>query len=83
LLEETLAARNGGRIDAKDVPVAIEKRAAAAVADEETEIVAESSGTYSYEDDVRDLELVLGVGEKAGQQQDGFARYGDPGVLQQ
>jgi len=83
LLEETFAASDGGGIDAKDAAVAIEKGAAAAVADKKAEIVPESGGAHSYEDDVGDLELVLRIGEKAGQQQDGFTRHGDAGVLQQ
>src|SRR5581483_2035427 len=72
--EQSFAARNRMRAYMQNFAVAREKAPSTIVADEESDVVAESSRTNADEDDVRQIETVLGIRKETRKQQHRFAR---------
>ena len=82
LREKILAASDGLGLDAKDVLIAVEQWAAAAIADREAQVVSERSCAHADHDDVRKLQFLTRVGKEAGEQKDRFSRHGDTGIFE-
>ena len=62
--------------------IAIEKSLAATVADEISQVVAQRGRAHAHDDDVGQAQLIARVGQKTGQQENGFSGNGDSGVFQ-
>ena len=54
---------------------------AAVMPDQETEVVPNGRRAYSYNNDVRQTQIVLGVGKETGKQKNSFAGKRQAGVL--
>ena len=52
------------------------------VADEVSQVVAQGGGQGADQDDPRQVQLALGVSEKAGEEQNGLTRHRNAGIFQ-
>ena len=81
-VEQSLAARNGFRLDAKCAAVTIKEAATSAIADQVPQVVSQGGRAHADHDDVGELQFLAGIRKQAGQQQDGFAGHGHAGIFE-